>query len=122
MSVVERKTNGRPEISDEAWKRVHAAVEEYDPKRYEACETDQLLQALFAIITDEIERVPERSEYCQSCRFWDDLDDGRYGICRRRSPAPYLRYAPSDTEEELRKPYWPKVHKSEWCGEHEALK
>jgi hypothetical protein len=47
-----------PEISDKAWDRVHAAVEAYDPKRYavDAKETDDLLQAIFEVIVDELER------------------------------------------------------------------
>lgn len=44
------------EPSDEAWQNVHDALREFDPKRYDECETDDLLQRLFEIIGNETKR------------------------------------------------------------------
>lgn len=49
----------KAEISDEAWKLVHAAVKAFDPDEYEAStlRLDKLLQEIFDVMTDELERV-----------------------------------------------------------------
>jgi len=94
----------------------------YDSKLYVPKSTAQPIRITYDVNGAECSAVimpvnmqPPPSGKCKDCRWWKDLENKKYGLCRRKCPiVAYCTSPDYPTETE-----WPWTEPDDWCGELE---
>ncbi len=60
--------------------------------------------------------MPDAYRDCETCLWWEPVDDDGKGFCRRYAPRPSAP-RPSATKSMLRDANWPLTYSDDWCGE-----
>lgn len=57
--------------------------------------------------------------YCGVCRFYEEIDDGGNGMCRKYAPRLVLPVGHDADTSDSTTADWPCVAECDWCGEFE---